>query len=97
MAINYTRRKDVIDKSTTIEFANSADMVLPGMDTNEARPREIDQEKKTEVPGEVMGPLPDIPAVDPKEPLNYRFWTPRRIAIAIIICIGVLITCILVD
>lgn len=89
MALHYTRKKDSVDQQTTFEV--TADMVLPGMAAPNARPMETELEEQQALPGETAEPLPKMEPAPQSETRKARFWSARRLAIAITILIGLLI------
>lgn len=89
MAIHYTRKKDSVDRQTTFEV--TADMVLPGMAAPNARPMETEREELQPLPGGTAEPLPKMEPSPLSETRKARFWSAKRLAIAIMVLIGLLV------
>lgn len=89
MTVHYTRKKESIDQQTTFEV--TADMVLPGMAAPNARPMETEQEELQALPGETADALPKMEPAPQRETRNTRFWSAKRLAIAIMVLIGLLV------
>lgn len=89
MAIHYTRKKDSADRQTT--FVVTADMVLPGMAAPNARPMEAEREELQALPGETADALPKMEPAPQNETRKARFWSAKRLAIAIMVLIGLLV------
>lgn len=89
MALHYTRKKDSADRQTTFEV--TADMVLPGMAAPNARPMEVEREELQALPGGTADALPQMEPSPQSETRKARFWSARRLAIAIMVLIGLLV------